>query len=503
MAVPDSKSCLLLPLVLLFAASSVSAKEKKEAKDGKNGKSDGKVDSSAIHRVEAAPFRVEVEIEGVVESLRETPVAFDLERWSDLTVVRAAPHGKAVEKGDVLIELETEELERKIEELEAGMPDKELELAQLEREVAELEESTPVKMEKERRETERAREELTYFEEVARAMRERDAKENVEDAVESLAYAEEELRQLEKMYSNDGLTEETEEIILRRARHTVERSRWRLEQTEMRAERLIEATLPREHERLKSTAKLESIDWRTKEESLRADLAEKRLDLEEKRRELEESGRELAEYEQDLGDMTARAPHDGIVYYGMSQRGKWTTAAAVERKLIPGGSLSGREIAMTVVDPDRLRVRLSVPEKKLTDLEAGQPAELSLAWKPEPKLEAEVDSVSHVPLADNRFDATAALRDDLPVEHVTPGMKATAEVLVYESEEAVTVPPKAVEEKDDRETVTLANGEERTVETGRSDGKRVEILEGLEAGDRIRLPGGKGDGKKGESSEEE
>ena len=214
MATRNFTFSLLLPLLLIFAASIALAKEQKEANGGKAEKSSGKGGESGIHRVEAAPFRVEVGIDGVVESLRETPVAFDLERWSDLTVVRAVPHGTAVQKGDVLIELETDELERKIEELEAGMPDEELEFAQLEREVAELEGATPVKIEKERRETERAREELTYFEEVARAMRERDARENVEDATESLAYAEEELRQLEKMYSDDGLTEETEEIIL-------------------------------------------------------------------------------------------------------------------------------------------------------------------------------------------------------------------------------------------------------------------------------------------------
>ncbi|HCU87099.1 MAG TPA: HlyD family secretion protein, partial [Verrucomicrobiales bacterium] len=62
----------------------------------------------------------------------------------------------------------------------------------------------------------------------------------------SLAYAEEELKQLKKMYAADDITEETEEIILQRATHAVNRAKHFLERSESTAANTLTATLPRE-----------------------------------------------------------------------------------------------------------------------------------------------------------------------------------------------------------------------------------------------------------------
>ena len=51
-------------------------------------------------------------------------------------------------------------------------------------------------------------------------------------AKDTLEYEEEELRQLEKMYKADEATEETEKIVLKRARDTVKRAKFVLERTQ-------------------------------------------------------------------------------------------------------------------------------------------------------------------------------------------------------------------------------------------------------------------------------
>src|SRR5690606_1526033 len=171
-----------------------------------------------------------------------------------------------------------------------------------------------------------AEQDLAHFEDIGRPLRERGAKEEVNEIGESLAYAEEELNQQKKMYEQDDLTEETEEIVLRRAENTVLRYRWRLEQTEARTARTLDTVLPREHESLKTNLELQQLDWRGGEKSLREDLEKKRLAAAAKRREINEQKKNLDELEADLAALRVTAPHDGIVYYGMSQRGKWTTA---------------------------------------------------------------------------------------------------------------------------------------------------------------------------------
>lgn len=438
--------------------------------------------------VNKAPLIQKIKVSGSVESTRETPVELNLQRWSDLTVIRAAPHGTKVKTGDLLVELETKDLKKKIEELKLAMPTSELELSAAERELERAEKSTPLLLAKSLRDKMQAEQDLAHFEDIGRPLRERGAKEEVNEIGESLAYAEEELNQLKKMYEQDDLTEETEEIVLRRAENTVLRYRWRLEQTEARTARTLDTVLPREHESLKTNLELQQLDWRGGEKSLREDLEKKRLAAAAKRREINEQKKNLDELEADLAALRVTAPHDGIVYYGMSQRGKWTTAAVVERKLIPGGKLTMREIVMTVVDPAKVRVRLTLPEEQLTDLAEGQRGSLHLKWKPDYPFAARVEFVLHVPYADKTFDAILSVKTSADAPALFPGMTANAEIVVYEKKDALAIPKHAVQKEGDKESVTGADGKTIPVKTGHSDDKRIEILEGLDVGAVIRLP---------------
>ncbi|MEM9016681.1 MAG: HlyD family efflux transporter periplasmic adaptor subunit [Verrucomicrobiota bacterium] len=490
------------------------AAEKGEAKDKK---ASGKEERKDIHVVESESLKIETKLSGIVESVRQTSVALDLKRWTDLPVLRAVAHGTEVKAGDTLIELDATKLREKIQDLREAMPTKLLDLETAELELDKLEKSTPINLEKARKAKMKAEEDLAYFEDVSRPMREEDARNDVKSISNYLTYAEEELNQLKKMYEADDLTEETEEIILLRAQNSVDEYRWMLEQTEERTKRNLTTLIPREHEQLKTNLELQQISWRTGEKTMRDALEKQRLDFEAKQRSVEDSERELLEYEEDLAAMKVVAPHDGIVYLGMNQRGKWTTASTVERKLIPGGKLTMREIVMTVADPGRLLLRVATPEDKLGDLEAGQDAEIALKWNPDKTLSGKVQSVSHVPFSDGTFDTVISVGKRDEEIAVFPGMKADATVAVYENEEALMVPETAIREKGKRSLVTLANGDEREVETGRAEGDRIEILAGLEDGDRVNTDLGAGemveksddadareeDGEKGKETEKE
>ena len=79
-----------------------------------------------------------------------------------------------------------------------------------------LKESTPQKLEAAKRSHRVANEDFTYFDKTNRVQREKSARFNLKSAEQRLENALEELKQLEKMYKADDLTEETEEIILKR-----------------------------------------------------------------------------------------------------------------------------------------------------------------------------------------------------------------------------------------------------------------------------------------------
>lgn len=496
----------ILPALLLLLAPALTSAESPQVKsvdtpakpdapgverDAKSAAEKPKAPETSVfptHVVKAENFVQRGKASGTVESVQETPVELNLKRWLDLTVIRAVPHGTAVKAGDHLIELETKDLRKKIEETKLALPGKEIELSAAELELESAEKSTPISLAKSLREKMQAEQDLVHFEDESRPMRERGAKEEVKEVSEALAYAEEELKQLRKMYAQDDLTEETEEIILRRSENTVSRYRWMLEQSKARSARTLDTLLPREHENLRTNLELQQINWRAGEKSLREGLEKKRLDTAAKRREMEETKKTLAEMEEDLAAMAVTAPHDGIVYYGMSQRGRWTTASLVDRKLIPGGKLMMREIVMTVVDPAKVQVRLALTEDQLKDLAEGQGGTLHLKWKPDFKFETQVKSILYVPYADKTFDAILTVKTPADAPTLFPGMTANAEITVYEKKDAIVIPLPAVKKEGDKETVTSADGNVIPVKTGRREGDKVEILEGLKVGDPIRLP---------------
>jgi multidrug efflux pump subunit AcrA (membrane-fusion protein) len=67
-------------------------------------------------------------------------------------------------------------------------------------------------------------------------------------------------------------------------------------------------------------------------------------------------------------------------------------------------------------------------------------------------------------------------------------MSADAEIIVYEKKDALLVPKAAVKHEGDRDLATMKDGKTVPVKIGRTEGDRVEILEGLKAGDEIRVP---------------
>ncbi|MDA8909061.1 HlyD family efflux transporter periplasmic adaptor subunit [bacterium] len=494
------------------AAPKVEAKEgkkapKKEAaeknplppkkEDGNKDKADGKDEDQEggkteekeveAHKVEKGPIVVTVKVSGILEGKKSTPLAMDLLRWADLLVVKSVPHGTEVKKGNVLVELDTRTLRKKIEELEMGMPLKHLDLEAARLNLETLQKTTPIALEKARKAKMQAEEDFAYFEDVSRPMREKDAEQDVKQVREYLAYAEEELNQLRKMYEADDLTEETEEIILRRAENTVNDYRWMLEQSEERSRRTLNTLIPREHESLQRSLLETQLNWRANEKSLPDALKKAELEFRAKTHEMVESEKSLEEHRRDLDALTVRAPHDGIVYLGMSQRGKWTTASTVERKLIPGGKLTMREIFMTVVDPSNPELILSISENQLADLEVGQAAAVKLTSDPEAEISGKVASLSRVPYADNTFSGVIQLSKGDPDAVLFPGMKAEAEITVYKNPGALLIPSKAVKKEGEKEIVTLKGGAERVIETGRASDGNVEVLKGLKVGEEIEL----------------
>jgi multidrug efflux pump subunit AcrA (membrane-fusion protein) len=167
---------------------------------------------------------------------------------------------------------------------------------------------------------------------------------------------------------------------------------------------------------------------------------------------------------------------------------------ATAAKLQPGGAVMPAEVFMTVVAAKPIFVRATVEEKDLHHVRQGLTGKAVPAGYPESKLTARLIKVSSVPQSAGSFEARVALETAKDAERLMPGMACTVKVVCYKKDDALTVPSKAVftDEDEDVHYVYLAgqNKEKpmkRTVKVGKTAGEKIEIVDGLHAGDEILL----------------
>jgi len=443
-----------------------------------------------VHTVSRGSLKPKVQTDAVFQSVEMTALKLEPKAWADFTVLEAVPQGARVKKGDVLVKLDTEKLSEQIADLEAEQAaaalTRELAAAELEN----LTQTTPQKLEAARRAARIAREELEYFEKTGREQREKGSRMNLKSSQQALENAQEELRQLEKMYKNDDLVEETEEIVLKRQRFAVEMAQFNLERMKLAVERDLEVLIPREAENVKAQNRDQELARILAEETLERTLAKKRLDFEKMKRDQKKAEKRLADLKKDLEMMTVRAPCDGMVFYGACEGGRWTTASVIAKKLVPSGKLLAQEVFMTVVNPERLTLKAVISEADLAKYKPGMSGHAVPTALPDARLPVKLDEMSTVPLPGGGFEATFSLATNKP-PLILPGMSAKITVSESARMDVLLVPAETVVAEGDQKFVWRMQGngqpEKRAVKTGASDGRQVEILEGLAEGDRILL----------------
>jgi multidrug efflux pump subunit AcrA (membrane-fusion protein) len=445
-------------------------------------------------KVEKGLFRIEVPLKGVFEAEEMTELAFIPKAWTQatgaapLTVVKAAEHGSAVKKGDFLVQIDQHKIDRAIKDLREERTVSEAALRQAQDELAVLEKSSPVELTSTERAKKIADEDLDKFLKVDRPLDEETARKSLESAEFYLESAQEELKQLQKMYRDKDLTEETEEFILRRHKHDVRMAEFSLKSARIHTEQALKLELPRREASLREAAVKQDIAWEKARTGLPLTLNQKRLALQKMNYDFAKSGQRLEELEKDREAMTVRAPADGIVYYGKPEHGQWNSSAASAGKLLPGGTLTPDEVFLTIVRARPVFVRAVVEEKDLHLIAPGSKGRVNVAGYPDIKLPGEVKKISAIPRAPGSFDAHVAVEPGEDARMVMPGMACTVKIAAYHKDGALTVPDSAVfsDRDDDSHYVYLAGkGERRTVKVGKTWGGKTEILEGLQDREEI------------------
>jgi cobalt-zinc-cadmium efflux system membrane fusion protein len=170
-------------------------------------------------------------------------------------------------------------------------------------------------------------------------------------------------------------------------------------------------------------------------------------------------------------DATLRSPVSGFV---------------VERNY-DAGAMPGEQPIVVVADLRQLKLEAGVSELEAGRLKNGLPATVAVQAKPGEEFKGQLAAI--VPEVDER---NRHFRIEVRVENrdnsLLAGMYATARLVVASATNAIVVPREAVMSRDGKRIVLKVEGEKVSpiaVTEGLNDGRQVQIVTGLAAGDQV------------------
>ena len=179
---------------------------------------------------------------------------------------------------------------------------------------------------------------------------------------------------------------------------------------------------------------------------------------------------------QDYSRITA--PFDGVVTWRYSDTGALIQAGTSNANSAPVVKLAQVNV---------LRLRIPLPESLAADVRIGTVGNVHVQATGE-RFTAKVARFTN---SFDRSTRTMQVEFDVPNPKykLSPGMYADVVLSIQKRADAITVPVQAITYNNDKKTVLLVDAQNRVqvrqIETGIEDPNRVEVLAGLQSGDRV------------------
>ncbi len=171
------------------------------------------------------------------------------------------------------------------------------------------------------------------------------------------------------------------------------------------------------------------------------------------------------------------APYDGVIS---------------DISVASGDSVNASQQLMTIFDDKNLLTKISVDETDLANLKVGQTANIKVNAFPDVKFTGVIKDISQQGTYSNgvsNFDVTIAFDD---IHDIKVGMSTEATIVTASKDNVLAVPVEAVKDiKGEKYVLVFKDNTTPTlqkVEVGISNGRMVEITNGLVAGQEIELP---------------
>ncbi len=442
--------------------------------------------------VEPRPFSIEKSFTATaLPNGESTLLKLKPKTWTDFKITKITPHGTKVAKGDVLVSFDAREIDKKLEDARRALENGRLALEQAESESKHLQETAPIKLEAARRAAEIAKEENAYFTRVRRKAAEETAEQARKRNEQLLANQREELKQLEKMYAADDITEETEEIILIRQKDAVATAEFALRMEALNCKRTLEVTLPREAKTLADHERDTAINLKKAEADIPRAIELNKLALETLKSTHLRAKQDLADLEADRAQFEFKAPADGVFYHGPIDNGRWTPGELIKHLIINGRPPAHAAFATFLPSTAKLALTAFLDDATAHSVKPELEGIATLTGREDVEIPVKLAKLAAAPAPDGTYRADLSIT--WPAD-LTPAAGAVLQIrlISYQQAAAIAIPTKALAYASTGWTVEvkLADGktERRPVKRGRVAKEETEILSGLEVGQVVIVP---------------
>lgn len=429
------------------------------------------------------------ELEATYESVESSEIKLKPEAYQgDMTLVKVAAAGDAVKKGDVILTLDRAPIDKQIAALEHDLR---IARATHEKQQADLEigaRGEALAMTQAETAFKDATANLKAFEECEGKHMVAQVELNVRFLEDALKDQIEELAQLEKMYKSEELTNATSEIVVRRAKRNLERTKLAIDMGKAEAANVKDVKYPQQRQTLAHQIEMSKNALEGLKAAQTLTRVQREVEAAKAKTTLAQLEEQAAKLKRDLEFFAVRAALDGRVYYGQFQHGAWTSDA-VAPLLVAGEKLQPGQVLLTVCGPG-IRARADLAESDYFDVTPGLEASVVPTASPDAKHEGTIKAKSLVGALKGAA-ASFEVRIDFkqPPADLLPGMKGKATVRGKELKDVVLVPSHAVAAQNGKCSLTVCGKDGKTstreVTVGKSDGKMTQIKTGLEAGEKV------------------
>lgn len=436
-------------------------------------------------KVTRGDFLVSIVEGGTLQAVDEITVRNEVPGNS--RIVYIIPEGTYVKKGDLIVELDTEQAEKNLNETMIRYEDDKADLVQAETNVLIQQSTAESQVRKAELAVKFAQMDLQKFEEIEKEQDIRNAEISIITAQESLKLAEERLEWSEK------LTEEGFETKSRldQDKLSVTNQTLGLEKAESSKKMLNEYDLAKQEARLRSNLKEAEEELLRVKQQTQSKVRQAKAQFEIEKRKLDLSTTKLGQMEEYMEATKIYAPQDGLIVWAGSNN-RYSQESMIEE----GAMVRMRQALIKIPDTSAMKVEIKVHESHVNQVQVGQQAFVVLDAFPDNRYSGTVSKIGLLPDPQSRFgnsnlkvySTEIIINDELP--DIKPGASARAEVIITKLEDVLTVPIQCVTTIQGKQVVFvkgIGDPKPKEVEIGLFNNKFIEIVDGLDKGDRVLL----------------